>query len=63
MFIIFAIGYALLALLFWVPIVAGLLWAFTFISYDVTFSWIFVAIVSAILSLITGLIFAALLDA
>lgn len=53
------IFYAICSLAFFVPLVALLLWAFTFILYSVTFSWAFVLIIASILSLITGVIISA----
>jgi len=53
------IFYAICSLAFWVPLIALLLWAFTFVSYSITFSWAFVAIVAGIFSLITGVVISA----
>jgi hypothetical protein len=51
MFIIWGI----FSLVFWIPLVALLLWALTFITYSITFSWAFVLIVSGVAGLITGI--------
>gem|GEM_PF-3211573 len=50
MFIIWGI----FSLVFWIPLIALLLWAVTFITYSISFSWAFVLIVSGIAGLITG---------
>ena len=44
------------ALLLWVPLVALVLWAITFITTAVTFSWVFVAIIGGVLALITAFV-------
>ncbi len=54
-----AVIYIPLAAVFWVPVVAGLLYAVTLVTYSVSFSWVFVAIVAGILSIISGLLVAA----
>jgi hypothetical protein len=46
----FAVG----SLIFWVPIVAILLWMATFVTGAVTFSWVVVTLVAGIASLISG---------
>ena len=54
--------FSAISIIFWVPAVALLLWATTFIATSVTFSWFFVLIVSIVFSLITGFIWGALLE-
>lgn len=50
------IFFFVVSLFVWFPLVATVLWAFTFISYDVQFSWVFVAIISGVASVISALI-------
>lgn len=59
---ILAIVFIPLSAVFWIPTIAGILYAVTLITYSVTFSWSFVAIVAGILSVITGLLAAAASD-
>jgi hypothetical protein len=51
---------AVVSLIFWVPVFALLLWAFTFISASITFSWVFVAIIFGVAAVISGIIAAAI---
>jgi len=44
-----------ISLILWVPLIALLLWAVTFIS-NITFSWVFVLIISSVLGVISGII-------
>lgn len=60
--LLMAVGFSIVALLFWVPVIVGLLWAVTFISTSITFSWKFVAIAAVILSAATGLVWAFVID-
>lgn len=54
--IVFAFLYGLLLFgLIAAPFVAGILWAITFITNSVIFSWSFVAIVSAVIGGVGGI--------
>lgn len=46
------------SLIFWVPLIAVLLWALTLITTAITFNWLFVGVISGIAALITGIILA-----
>lgn len=48
--------WGVVSLIIWAPIVALLLWAVTFVTSSITFSWYFVAIVSGVFGLITAFI-------
>jgi hypothetical protein len=53
------IFYALMSLVFWIPLISLLLWALTFITDAITFSWMFVFIISGIAGLISGILVSA----
>lgn len=50
--------YSIVAMVLYAPIIALLLFATTFVS-NITFSWVFVIVVSGVLAFITGGIIAA----
>ena len=48
--------YTIFSAVFWVPLVALLLWAGTLVLSTLEFSWLFVLIIAGIASIITGIV-------